>query len=50
MSIGDLVVGHQMGAYTSATATDFNLFKRAKIVVINQKPSDKAAENTVAFI
>ena len=41
MAIGDLVVGHQMGAYTSATATDFNLFKRAKIVVINQQPSDR---------
>jgi ornithine decarboxylase len=50
MTIGDLVVGHQMGAYTSATATDFNLFKRAKIVVINKQPSDSAAKNTVAFI
>lgn len=50
MTIGDLVVGHQMGAYTSATATDFNLFKRAKIVVINEQPSDKNAANTVAFI
>ena len=50
MTIGDLVVGHQMGAYTSATATDFNLFKRAKIVVINEQSSGKAAENTVAFI
>jgi ornithine decarboxylase len=50
MTIGDLVVGHQMGAYTSATATDFNLFKRAKIVVINQKPAGKETENTVAFI
>jgi hypothetical protein len=39
-----------MGAYTSATATDFNLFKRAKIVVINQKPAGKETENTVAFI
>ena len=39
LNIGDLVVGKQMGAYTSASATDFNLFKRAKIVVINQKNS-----------
>lgn len=36
MAIGDLVIGNQMGAYTSASATDFNLFERAKIVVINQ--------------
>jgi len=36
LSIGDIVVGHQMGAYTSATSTHFNLFDKAKIVVINQ--------------
>jgi ornithine decarboxylase len=33
--IGDIVVGHQMGAYTSATSTNFNLFDKARIVVIN---------------
>lgn len=37
LSIGDIVVGKQMGAYTSASATDFNLFQRAKIIVVNQK-------------
>ena len=36
LSIGDLVIGHQMGAYTSATSTQFNLFDKAKIVAINQ--------------
>lgn len=36
LSIGDIVVGHQMGAYTSATSTEFNLFDKAKIVAINQ--------------
>lgn len=35
LSIGDIVVGHQMGAYTSATATNFNLFDKAQIVAIN---------------
>jgi ornithine decarboxylase len=30
---GDVVVGHQMGAYTAASATDFNLFDRARILV-----------------
>lgn len=35
LAIGDLVIGHQMGAYTSATSTHFNLFDKAKIVVIN---------------
>ncbi|MBL7004377.1 MAG: type III PLP-dependent enzyme [Gammaproteobacteria bacterium] len=36
LSIGDIVVGHQMGAYTSASSTDFNLFDKATVVVINQ--------------
>ena len=40
LAIGDLVVGKQMGAYTSASATDFNLFKRATIVVLNQKKNN----------
>lgn len=33
---GDLVIGRMMGAYTSATATDFNFFKRAQTVLVNQ--------------
>jgi len=34
---GDLIVGHMMGAYSSATATDFNFFKRATMVVLNEQ-------------
>ncbi|MDC0610331.1 type III PLP-dependent enzyme [Vibrio sp.] len=34
---GDLVIGRMMGAYTSATATDFNFFKRAQTVVLNEE-------------
>ncbi len=34
---GDLVIGRMMGAYTSATATDFNFFKRAQTVVLNEQ-------------
>ncbi|WPK51492.1 type III PLP-dependent enzyme [Vibrio fluvialis] len=33
---GDLIIGRMMGAYTSATATDFNFFKRAQTVVFNE--------------
>ncbi len=33
---GDLIVARMMGAYTSATATDFNFFKRAQTVVLNE--------------
>ena len=38
LEAGDLVVGRQMGAYTSATATDFNFFPRARIVAVNVEP------------
>ena len=34
---GDLIISRMMGAYTLATATDFNFFKRAEVVVLNEK-------------
>ncbi len=37
MQLGDLVVGRMMGAYTAASASDFNLLRRAKVVVINDE-------------
>lgn len=37
MEIGDLVVGHLMGAYTMATSTEFNSFDKAKVVVLNSE-------------
>lgn len=40
LAIGDVVVSKQMGAYTAASATDFNLFQRAKIVAINEPSLD----------
>ncbi|MBC8520157.1 MAG: type III PLP-dependent enzyme [Gammaproteobacteria bacterium] len=43
MELGDLVVGHQMGAYTAASATDFNALSRAKIVVVNSRRSEGLA-------
>ncbi|MFT5594106.1 MAG: ornithine decarboxylase [Oceanicoccus sp.] len=33
---GDLIITRMMGAYTSATATDFNFFKKANIVALNE--------------
>ncbi|CAH9049512.1 Lysine/ornithine decarboxylase [Pseudoalteromonas sp. CIP111854] len=33
---GDLIVARMMGAYTSATATDFNFFKRAQTITLNE--------------
>ncbi|MFZ5894586.1 MAG: type III PLP-dependent enzyme [Myxococcota bacterium] len=35
LEISDLVVGHMMGAYTSATASEFNSLEKAKVVVLN---------------
>jgi ornithine decarboxylase len=36
LQCGDLVVGRMMGAYTWASATEFNFFRKAQIVVINE--------------
>ncbi|MCB1645358.1 MAG: type III PLP-dependent enzyme [Pseudomonadales bacterium] len=47
LNIGDVVIGRQMGAYTAASATDFNLFERATIVVINEKG---AGEGNIVFL
>jgi len=33
---GDIIIGQMMGAYTSATATEFNFFRKAEIVVLNE--------------
>lgn len=35
LEIGDVVVGEVMGAYTAATATDFNSLPRSEILVLN---------------
>jgi len=40
LEVGELIVGRMMGAYTWASATDFNFFKRAKVVVMNERPAD----------
>lgn len=43
LDIGDLVVGHTMGAYTSVTASEFNSLEKAKVLVLNA-PSGPALE------
>ncbi len=45
LEVGDLIVGRMMGAYTWASATEFNFFRKANIVVID---SDVAALQAVA--
>jgi ornithine decarboxylase len=41
LDIGDLIVAHLMGAYSSVTANDFNSVKRAKIVAVDGPTSSK---------
>ncbi|HEX3847652.1 MAG TPA: type III PLP-dependent enzyme [Steroidobacteraceae bacterium] len=36
LDVGDLVVGHAMGAYTWASATDFNFFPRATVLALDR--------------
>ena len=37
---GDLIIGRAMGAYTWASASEFNFFPRATVVSVNSKPGD----------
>jgi len=41
LEIGDLVIGEVMGAYTAATATEFNSLPKSKIIVLNEHEADK---------
>ena len=40
LKAGDLVVGRAMGAYTWASASEFNFFPRATVVAVNTRPGD----------
>jgi ornithine decarboxylase len=43
LAIGDLIVAHCMGAYTWASATDFNFFPKPRIVAANTTPGDRGS-------
>jgi ornithine decarboxylase len=43
LQIGDLVVAHCMGAYTWASATDFNFFPKPRMVAANRTPGDRGS-------
>jgi ornithine decarboxylase len=40
LKIGDLIVGRAMGAYTWASASEFNFFPKATVVAVNRTPGD----------
>ena len=40
---GDLIVGRAMGAYTWASASEFNFFPKATVVSVNETPGDRGS-------
>jgi ornithine decarboxylase len=46
---GDLVVGRAMGAYTWASATEFNFFPRATVVSVNLRPGDTGSVSALGL-
>ena len=40
LNVGDLVVGGALGAYTWASASEFNFFPKATVISVNQEPGD----------
>jgi ornithine decarboxylase len=44
---GDLIIGRSMGAYTWASASEFNFFAKATVVSVNFKPNDTGTVLTV---
>ena len=43
LDVGDLIVGRAMGAYTWASASEFNFFPRATVVSVNGQPGDRGS-------
>jgi ornithine decarboxylase len=43
LKTGDLIVGRAMGAYTWATASEFNFFPKATVVAVNTRPGDEGS-------
>lgn len=40
LEVGDLIIGRMMGAYTWATATEFNFFRKAQILMIDSEADE----------
>jgi len=49
LKAGDLIVGRAMGAYTWASASEFNFFPKATVVSVNRKPGDTGSVMPLAF-
>ncbi|HEY6483163.1 MAG TPA: type III PLP-dependent enzyme [Steroidobacteraceae bacterium] len=44
---GDLIVGRGMGAYTWASASEFNFFAKATVIAVNTQPGDSGGVCTM---
>jgi ornithine decarboxylase len=49
LKAGDLVVGRAMGAYTWASASEFNFFPQATVVSVNRQPGDTGSVIPLPF-
>ena len=49
LKVGDLVVGRAMGAYTWASATEFNFFPKPTVVTVNRRPGDTGGVAALAL-
>ena len=49
LKAGDLIVGRAMGAYTWASASEFNFFPKATVVSVNRKPGDTGSVIPLPF-
>ena len=47
LKAGDLIVGSAMGAYTWATASEFNFFPKPTVVSVNETPGDTGSVHEV---
>lgn len=49
LEVGDVIVGRAMGAYTWASASEFNFFPRATVVSVNQRGGDRGTVLPVQY-
>jgi ornithine decarboxylase len=49
LKAGDLVIGRSMGAYTWASASEFNFFPKATVVSVNRTPGDTGSVVPMPF-
>ncbi|HWZ61947.1 MAG TPA: type III PLP-dependent enzyme [Steroidobacteraceae bacterium] len=49
LKAGDLIVGRAMGAYTRASASEFNFFPRATVVAVNTRAGDSGSVDPLSL-